>query len=228
MREKRYIEHLVLTLTLVLFCFADSAAQTVRPPELNLQYHRAEAAWKRGGSLLEAKARVDRVLNELPEDVEALKLRSQVLLSLQKYDEALEDAQRAVKLDATDGEAQLVLAEAARHLDHREIAIRALEAASDHLLSDARAHVRMSWLAMELGLPNRAEAFGRIAIALDASEPAAYQQLARVFMLQGKIDEGAEILLRGLTGSVLNRTAIQMDSVLSPLLDHATLEGAGR
>lgn len=228
MRVKRAIEQLFLTLTLVFFCFADSAAQTVRPPELNLQYHRAEAAWKRGGSLLEAKARVDRVLHELPEDVEALKLRSQVLLSLQKYDEAFEDAKGAVQLDETDGEAQLILAEAARHVDQRGVAISALEAASDQLLSDARAHIRMSWLAMELGLPNRAEAFGRIALALDSSEPAAYQQLARVFMLQGKADEGAEILLRGLTGSRLNRNAIETDSVLSPLLDHATLEGAGR
>lgn len=178
--------------------------------------------------MLEAKARVDRVLQELPEDVEALKLRSQVLLSLQKYPEALADAARAVALDSTDGEAQLVLAEAAWQLDQPETAIRALGQAADQLLTDARAHIRMSWLAMELGLPDKAEALARIALILDANEPTAYHQLARVFAQQGKVDEGAEILLRGVRASLLNRATIERDSLLSPLLAHPTLEELGR
>ncbi|MDX1741920.1 MAG: hypothetical protein R3178_11525, partial [Rhodothermales bacterium] len=50
-------------------------AQVVRSPRMNLEFHRAQAAWKSGGSLLEAKARLDRVIDAGPDDAEALLLR---------------------------------------------------------------------------------------------------------------------------------------------------------
>ena len=89
-------------------------AQVVRSQEMNVQYHRAETAWKSGASVLEVKTRIDRVLKALPDDVEALKLRAQVLLKLDRVAEALADVQRAVALSSKDGEAHLILCEAAR------------------------------------------------------------------------------------------------------------------
>ena len=75
-------------------------AQDFRPPELNVQFHRARTAWSTGNSLLEAKARIDRVLAALPEDVEALKLRSSILADLGRDDTAFLDAAEAVKTGA--------------------------------------------------------------------------------------------------------------------------------
>ena len=199
-------------------------AQSVRSPELNLQYHRAEVAWRSGGSVLEAKARVDRVLSELPEDVEALKLRAQVLMSLQRPEEAVSDARKAALLDAADGEAHLILAEAALACGEHEVAIGALGRAADRVLNDASSHVRMSWVAAELDRIAWAEAFARTALALDGRDPAAYYQLARVFLRQQKRDQAAEILARGLRASMLDATAIGGDRELSDLLQHPVLK----
>lgn len=214
---------LILAFSLV----AGSAdAQPVRTPELNLQYHRAEVAWKSGGSVLEAKARVDRVLDKLPDDVEALKLRAQVLMSLQRPREALSDARKAAELRALDGEAQLILAEVAHAAGADHIAIAALgrAAESEHVVSDASSHVRMSWLAAELDSMAWAEAFARTALALDRRDPAAYYQLARVFLRQDKRDNAAEVVAIGVRASLLNTDAMAADRDLSTLLDHPLLE----
>ncbi len=201
-------------------------AQPIRPPELNLQYHRAEVAWRSGGSVLEAKARVDRVLARLPEDVQALKLRAQVLISLQKPMEAVMDARKATILDPMDGEAQLVLAEAAYAAGQEEQALVALgrAAEAEPVLNDAACHVRMSWLAAEMERMSWAEAFARTALALDARSPAAYYQLARVFTLQDRTDLAVEVIAQGLRNSLLNVDAMHNDPDLKPLLEHPTLQ----
>lgn len=203
-------------------------AQPVRSPELNLDYHRAEVAWRSGGSVLEAKARVDRVLAKIPDDVEALKLRSQVLMSLQRPDEALVDARKATVLNAADWEAQLILAEAAHAAGNSDLALVALGRASERVIDDAPSHVRMSWLAAELGRTGWAEAFARTALAQDDRDPAAYYQLARVFLRQDRRDDAAEIIARGLRSSLLNLDAMVADHELSSLLVHPTLSAFSR
>lgn len=194
-----------------------------RPPVLDAEYHRAEVAWKSGSSLLEAKARLDRVLGELPDDQEALQLRARVLLGLDRPEEALADAQRATELSPTNGEAHLVLSEAARRSNRLDLARRELSEAADHLTDDAMLHVRLSWNAALLDQPERAEAYARIALAQDDKLPEAYYQLARVFAQNGKMDEAAAVLARGLRASVVEPSAIQADKTLRSLVDHAVL-----
>jgi tetratricopeptide (TPR) repeat protein len=199
------------------------AAQVVRPQELNVQYNRAETAWKSGASVLEAKARVDRVLKELPDDVEARKLRAQVLLALDRAPEALADARRAVELAPDDGEAHLILSEVARVAGETVLARQALDAAAERVLDDATFHIRLSWNAALLGLLDRAEAFARIALALDPQGASAYYQLARVFIHKAQMDDAAAILARGLRAAVLDPAAIEKDTVLVRIAGHESL-----
>lgn len=194
-----------------------------RPPVLDIEYHRAEMAWKSGTSVLEAKARLDRVLRKLPDDQEALRLRAEVLLGLDRPEEALADAQRAAELRPSDGEAHLILSEAARRSSRPDLARRALGEAAAHLTNDAMLHVRLSWNAVLLEQPERAEAYARIALAQDEKLPEAYYQLARVFARNGKRDEAAAVLARGLRASVVEPGAIQADTTLRQLVDHAAL-----
>jgi tetratricopeptide (TPR) repeat protein len=200
-----------------------ATAQVPRSPELNMHYHRAERAWRSGASVLEAKARVDRVLQELPDDTQALKLRAQVLLSMDRPAEALADARRAVELHPDDGEAHLILCEVARANGNRAVAERALDDAAERLLDDALVHVRLSWNAVQLGRMETAEAFARIALAQGAGVPAAYYQLARVFVLQKKHGEAVEILARGLRSGTLDFADVERDQVLMHVADHPSL-----
>ncbi len=219
--------HWWTTLGLAVALFAGPVtavqAQGVRPPELNVQYHRAETAWKSGASVLEVKARVDRVLEVLPNDVEALKLRAQALLKMNRDAEALTDARRAVRLRPKDGEAHLILCEAARRNGDAEGAERALDAASELALDDAALHIRLSWNAMLLDKLGKAEAFARVAMASDPDEAAAYYQLARVFVLQQQREAAATVLLNGLNKSILDPGAITADTVLVHVVDHPNL-----
>lgn len=198
-------------------------AQSLRTPDLNAQYHRAETAWRSGGSLLEAKARVDRVLRELPDDVEARKLRAQVLLALGHPREAMMDARHAAQVRPQDGEAHLLVAEAARLCGERRVAREMLDEAGRLVLDDADLHVRLSWSAQQLGQLHKAEAFARTAHALDPSNPAAFYQLARVFIVQGRSDDAAAILRRGLQQHLLTPAAVAADTLLAPLADHEAL-----
>lgn len=200
------------------------AQAPTRTPELNQQFHRAETAWRSGTSMLEAKARVDRVLKELPDDAPALKLRAEVLLALQRPNEALADAQKAVALNPRDGEAQVLLCEAARLSGDKKLSLRAMDAASECVIDDPAVHVRLSWNAVELGDMSRAEAFARIALAQNPREAAGYYQLSRVFILQNKTDQAAQIILRGLKASVLDPAVIARDEVLGKIVSHPTLE----
>lgn len=205
---------------------ADTAHK--RPPALDRQFHRALTAWRTQSSLLEAKARLDRVLQELPDDTEARKLRAEVLLEMNRPKEALQDAKRTAELHPEDGEAHLLYAEAARESGRLEVARRALDTAAKHLAEDAALHTRFSWNAMLLERPAQAEAFGRVALALDSTSASAYRQLARVFLEQERPDEAAAVLARGLRGAVLQPRSIREDDRLRRLTDHPRLEGLMR
>ena len=208
----------------VLLGVQGAYAQALRSPELNVQYHRAETAWRSGTSMLEAKARVDRVLKALPDDREARKLRAQVLMALGRHEEALDDAIRAVELDPKDGEAHVILCEAARLTGNLPQAEKALDDASHHLRDQVDLHIRLSWNAVELEQLDKAEAFARIALNLDSLDAGAYYQLARVFMLQGVPDNAATILARGFRASLLDAAIIRQDPPLQPLLEHPDLQ----
>lgn len=173
--------------------------------------------------MLEAKARVDKVLRAVPNDAAARKLRAQVLLAMKRPAEALPDARQATELNPADGEAFLILSEAARLSGNTALARQALDQAADRIMDDAALHLRLSWNALELGLLDRAESFARIALALNDQASAAYYHLARVFMVKSRPDEAATILQQGLHKSLLDPAAIQADSTLSPLVQHPVL-----
>lgn len=207
---------------LLLVGLAGTAAAQ-RSPELNVQFHRAETAFRSGASMLEAKARVDRVLNVVPDDVEALKLRAEVLLELDRVDEALADARRAVRLRANDGEAHLILCEAARRSGDTALALRALDAAAALALDDAALHVKLSWNAVLLERLDEAEAFARVAWRAEPSLAAAHYQLARIFVLKNQPDAAASVLAGGLREALLDPGVIAADTVLTHVAEHPTL-----
>ena len=202
-----------------------AAAQDRRPPELDVQFHRAEKAWRSGTSVLEAKARVDRVLDKRPSDAEALKLRARILMSMDRHDEALVDARNAVQLRPQDGEAYLILSEAARMNGDEHLAVEALDAAAERVMEDADFHIRLSWNASLLGQLDRAEAYARIALALGPMRAPAYYQLARVFVQKDQMDDAAAILSKGLRQDLLDPATIQNDSVLAKISGHDALAG---
>lgn len=199
-------------------------AQVVRPPELHRQYHRAETAWRTGSSMLEAKARVDRVLNALPQDADARKLRAEVLLAMDRPADAFVDAQVAVDLQPHDPEALILLCEAARRTDRLDIAAAALDQAADQVSDDATMHVRLSWNAAALGSFDKAEAFARIALAADPNHPACYYQLARAFIQQDDLEEAALTLAQGFERSLLDAGVIERDGLLARVAAHEALE----
>jgi Flp pilus assembly protein TadD len=223
MRTRHPRKGVWLVIVLLAGPLAGAQAQSARPPELNVQYHRAETAWKSGASVLEVKARVDQVLEALPDDVEALKLRAQALLKMERNEEALDDARRVVRLSPKDGEAHLILCEAARRNGDIEGAERALAAASELALDDAALHIRLSWNAVLLGNLDKAESFARVAMASDPNEAAAYYQLARVFILKRQPEEAVTVLLSGLNASILDADAVTADTVLVQVVDHPDL-----
>lgn len=202
-----------------------ASAQDLRPPELDMQFHRAETAWKSGASVLEAKARVDRVLNERPNDAEALKLRAQILMSMDRYQEALRDAKQSVQLAHRDAEAYLVLSEAARLAGDTHLAIESLDAAAERVMEDAEFHIRLSWNAALLGQLERSEAYARIALALDPERAPAYYQLARIFVRKEQLDDAVAILARGLRQELLDPAVIQSDTLLTQVAAHSALTG---
>lgn len=195
-----------------------------RTAKLDRQFRRAQTAWRTGASLFEAKARLDRVLHALPSDTAARKLRAEVLLEMGRPEEALEDARRAAELQPEDGEAHLLHAEAARESSRFEEARRALEKASEHLPRNAVLHTRFSWNAMLLDRLAQAEAFGRVALALDSTSAPAYRQLARVFMQRERTDEAAAVLARGLQAGRVQPRSVREDELLRQLTDHPRLK----
>ena len=200
-------------------------AQTVRPRELNMQYHRARAAWESGSSLLEAKARVDRVLEELPGDPEARMLRARILLDMDRPEAALSDARRAVETLPGSGEAQLVLCEAAARTGNDDEAATAMRRSADQIMNDVGAYVRLSECARRLGELTEAEAFARLAIAQGTMNPAGHLQLARVFVQMGARDKAITTLARGLENEVVRPSVVLQDPVLRELAGDERLAG---
>jgi tetratricopeptide (TPR) repeat protein len=190
------------------------AQRSVRPPELNVQFHRAETAWKSGNSLLEAKARIDRVIQALPDDVEARKLRAGILLSMGQPERALADARRATALGPEDGEAHLLLCEAAVRTEHDEQAVGSLHRAAELLLGRPDLHIRLSRCAVALGRLADAEAYARIALAGDERSAAAHLQLARVFVVSDQTEKAITVLDKGLTLKLLRPDQIRGDPEL--------------
>lgn len=220
---RRIWERLFVVALLMSVVVPSVQAQPVRSPELNVQFHRAETAWRSGASMLEAKARVDRVLTALPNDVEALKLRARVLLSMDRSREALHDARQAVRLQDADAEAHLILCEAARRSGDDELAERALNKAAELVTDDPMLHVQLSWNAVLLGKLDEAEAFARIAVAADANNAAAHYQLARVFILKQQTEDAATILENGLRNARLDAETIEADTILVRVAEHPSL-----
>lgn len=195
-----------------------------RTPELNTQFYRAETAWRSGTSLLEAKARVDRVLRALPNDLEARKLRANILLSMQQPSDALLDARHAVRLQPEDGEAWVLRCEAARLSGDRAEAEAALDAAVVHLRNQSELHLRLAWNATEMGHLDKAEASARLAMHLDRKLPTPYYQLARIFLRRNQRDEAATVLANGFEAALLDPVAIERDPLLNQLSLHPLLQ----
>lgn len=195
-----------------------AGAQTLRPPAVRQEFHRAERAWRTGTNLFEAKVRLDRVLEALPDDGPARLLRARVLLDLDRPAEALEDARAASDLQPGDGEAWLVRAEAAHRAEAPAgEATAALDRAAELITEGVEAHVRLSWTAQTLHQVDRAEAFARIALALGPDEPAAYWRLAEVFAEQGRPGDAATLVVRGLETGVLSIPDLRGHPALAPL-----------
>jgi tetratricopeptide (TPR) repeat protein len=194
-----------------------------RSPELNLQYHRAEAAWRSGANMLEAKARVDRVLRELPDDIEARKLRAHVFLAMKRFEEALVDSRHAARLNPRDAEAHLLVSEVARAMGDTTTSLEALGNALAVAGERASVLTRISWNASHLEQFELAESIARRALALESQEPSAYYQLARVLVQRDRADEAAAVLERGLRATLLDPISIEKDVVLSRLIDHPLL-----
>lgn len=218
------------TIALVFFVLLNSSASlaqkarpqrvpATRPARLNVQFHRAETAWKSGNSLLEAKARIDRVLNELPRDAEARKLRAGIFISMGNAENAVHDARMATRISPFDGEAHLLLCEACTRAGIYEEALRALNRSADLLLDQSTYHVRLSRCAVSLGHLDAAEAYARTAVAGNTRDAAAYLQLARVFVLKKNPGKAVTVLERGMRSRVLRLSAIRRDSLLSPISD---------
>ena len=190
---------------------------SVRPPALSAQLHRAEIAYKSGASLLEAKVRVDRVLDELPNDTQALKLRSKVYVSMERYTEALADARRAAAVDPADGEAQLLVSLSAQGAGNHDLALRAMDRAAALLVDDASSHVELAGIARAMGLYEKAEAFARIGVALDPTLASAQLELARAFVAQKKFPAATLILQKAIEAGTVKRQMVLSDSLLQPL-----------
>ncbi len=200
----------------------------LRPPELNVQFHRAETAWKSGNSLLEAKARIDRVIVALPDDVEARKLRAGIYLSMEQPQNALIDARAAARLDPSDGEAHLLVCEAAVRTNQNKLASGALSLSSDLLLGRPDLHIRLSQCAVDLGQLDDAEAYARIALAGHDTSAAAYLQLARVFVFARKIQKSLTVLEKGLKLGLVKPRQIRGDDDLKELAEYEELSALMR
>jgi len=218
----------VVTLLVVWLVMRDASAQELRPPALDAQFHRARVAWNAGGSLLEAKVRLDRVLDAMPDDVPALTLRSSVLLEMGRYFESLEDARHAAALHPDEGEAHLAVCRAARRLGRDSLAVHALVEAARLLEPDAVLHVELSEEALALGRLEEAEAVARVAVALSQANPEALLQLSRVFVARGRTREAATVLSGAVEDGYLELGRVERDSAMAaaglPVLIREILE----
>ena len=215
-------------LMVLLLSGSHEAYGQIKPPEqVQMQFHRAETAWRNQTSILEAKVRVDQVLREAPNYAGAWKLRAEVLIAMERYADAMRDAEQATLLDPEDGDAFLILAEAARLNNQPLLARNSLKKAST-LSLDAGAdfHIKLSRSAALLGESDlsMAESFARVALAKEPDYAEAYYQLARVFVLQKRNEDAATTLQRGFQAELLDPVYVGFDSVLSTLRGHPRLK----
>jgi Tfp pilus assembly protein PilF len=164
-------------------------------------------------------ARIDRVLEELPMDVEARKLRAGIYMSMGAPEKALLDAREAVKLNPTDGEAQLLVCEAAVRSGEVDAALVGLNLSADLLLEQSTFHVRLSRCAIDLNEYDAAEAYARTALAGNARSAEANLQLARVFVLVGENEKAVTVLERAIQSRVLSVRVIRKDPIFNDLVD---------
>ena len=212
--------------TILLMGGQGAYGQTQPSEQVQMEFHRAQTAWRNQTSILEAKVRVDQVLRDAPNHAEAWKLRAEVLIGMHRYEDALHDAEQAILLASEDGGAFLILAEAARLNDNAELARSSLEkAATLSINAGADFHIKLSRSAVLLGESelNMAESFARVALAKDPNYAEAYYQLARVFVLQQRNDDAATTLLRGFHADLLDPVYIGLDEILGVLKDHPEL-----
>ncbi len=210
--------HLLVVVAFLLLAMgsANSAlAQSYRTSELDVQYHRAKVALTSGNSLFEAKARIDRVLKALPDDIEALKLRTEILMGLGRKEEAIDDALVAVRIDPSDGEAQLLLCETALLNGNKELAKTALLSASDRTIDEIHMLVRLSSCAQAIGEISRAEALARIAVVQHATDPRGHIQLARIFARSQRIPAAISVLDKMVERAIVTENSIQKDPEFS-------------
>jgi len=207
---------------------APADAQIVRPREVNTQFHRARTAWQSGNSILEAKARIDRVLVALPDDPEARILRAEILLGMNRPDSALVDARRAAELSPTNGLAHLVHCEAASRAGQPEEAARAMRRCGDQIMKDVGSYVRLSRCAESLQLLPEAESYARLAMAQGALNPAGHVQLAHVFMVAGDRDMAVTTLVKGIDSGIIRPSIVRQDSILAELIDDPRIADAIR
>lgn len=220
------MKHALLLLYVILLVLPARITYGQESEEIQQQYHRAETAWRNRSSLLEAKVRVDQVLEEAPNHADALKLRAEVLMAMRRYKEALGDVQKAIEFNPNDGSAFLVLAEAARLNGDDALARSALEEAGRLSINDGAAiHLKLAESAMRLGEQGwtKAESFARVAHAKEPDNVQAYYLLARIFILQNRTEAGATILEKGFRSSLLDPEYIRADSTLQKLSDHPAL-----
>ena len=181
---------------------------------MDQQLQRARTAFVTGSSLLEAKARVDRVLSALPADAEARVLRAEILLRMERFDEALLDAREATRLAPSNGQAHLAVAEAALRNGDARMAELAMDRAASLVVDDAAAHIRLSRMARALDRDERSVAFARIAVALDGQSAAARYELARAFVFSGNLPAARSIVKAGLEEGLLSPEFVTSDSLL--------------
>ncbi len=201
---------------------SQAIAQSTGVVEAQLQ--RAETAWRSGASMLEAKARVDRVLDMHPDHGEALRLRSFINLSMRSVEEAFADAVRAVEALPEDAGAHVAFVEAARLSGRNYRASEALDRALSLLDSSLDYHLRLSWNALQLEHFDHAESLARVALQAHPEEPGPYYQLARVFQATDREGDAVLTLKRGFERRVLSWSAIEGDALLNEYTSHEALQ----
>lgn len=200
-------------------------ARTQRPADLQQDYHRAARAWRAGTNLDEARARLDRVLVRLPGDVDALRLRTRVLLDQGRAVSALDDAKRLILLDPDEASTWLLGAEAWLAAGSPDSAAAALSSAASRVGNRSDEHLQLSWLAERLGRFDEAETYARVGLAVAPDRPAAISRLAHVFMAQGRSGDAATLLARALDRGVFRKSLVTEDPALASLERHPVLAG---
>lgn len=200
-----------------------SGERLERPPDLKQDFFRAERAWRSGSNLLEAKVRLDRVLDFLPDDHEAVRLRARVLLALDRPADALDDAARLTELLPLDADAWILRAEACLDRGITDSATVALRRAARLTTDEPGDHARMSRLAQRLDLLDEAETYARVGLAMAPDDPSLHSRLAHVFVAQGRPNDAATLLARALQSGVYRPDLLTSDPVLAPLRNHPTL-----